>query len=281
MNKRNLNKERMNNKQREIENLVSIRRHHLISGTYINTSSRFIVFCPIHNKQHETTLINYSKSKLGIPCCSKPKIRSRENPPYHGNTALLSEEQKLEKHNQTLEKAEASGHTIEGTYHNRFSPIKVYCTIHKITSETCYYNYNRSVSGVRCCQNFDRNSRGGQPRGWRRTSSARHWRNEVLKIWGSKCAMSGKTEKEAQLVCHHFFNAMNGYAFNTKNAIVILKEIHEDFHSIYGYTKNTLGQFIEYVSKQKAKNVFSLEILEKLEKLLKTNYKDILESLSQ
>lgn len=177
---------------------------------------------------------------------------------------------------------------MEGTYNNRFSPIKVYCTNHNVTTETCYYNYNRSVSGVKCCQHFHRDSRGGQPRDWRRTNSARNWRNSVLKIWDRKCALSGKNEKEASLVCHHFFNTNYGgnYAFNTKNDIVFLKEIHEGFHSMYGFTNNSLDQFIEYISKQKNKDnsrlrqLSKVENLEKMEQWLKSNSKNISKSLS-
>ena len=50
-------------KQLEMENLVRRRNHILLEGTYINNTSRFLVYCPIHQRSHDNSLLNYKKSK--------------------------------------------------------------------------------------------------------------------------------------------------------------------------------------------------------------------------
>jgi hypothetical protein len=122
--------------------------------------------------------------------------------------------------------------------------------------ETNYYNYNRSLAGLSCCKNVTPNSRGGQFRDWRRTSQGRSWRNKVLRAWDNKCAITArlttwlcKTFKETSLVCHHFFNASRGpvFAYSVINSIVLSEDIHEQFHIQYGYTENTIEQFLDYL----------------------------------
>lgn len=54
---------------------------------------------------------------------------------------------------------------------------------------------------------------------------------------------------ETELVAHHFFNASNGekFACNTKNGIVLEKNLHVLFHNMYGYRDNTLQQFQDFL----------------------------------
>jgi len=279
--KKQHNKSFKEEKQLEMEKLVKDRGHILLEGVYVNNTSRFIVFCPIHQRRHETSLFNYKRSKKGIICCSKPIVIPRNAPTNSqdpiSNNALSTHQ--LEKQAKTNEKAILNGHIIEeGFYQTRFSPLKVFCTKHHKVHETNYYNYNRSQAGLPCCKNVQRDSRGGQPRDWRRTSKARNWRNQVVRIWEGKCAITGKSLGETNLVCHHFFNAHNGdtFSFSLQNSILLQKHIHEDFHRKYGYRNNTLDQFLDYLSFLRDTAEFEKAKIQCLSLFLEKKKKDIL-----
>jgi|AntDeeMetagen134_2_1112570.scaffolds.fasta_scaffold01242_1 hypothetical protein len=270
-----------------MENLVRSRNHKLVKGTYINNTSRFGVYCPIHDRSHNTSLFNYKRSKRGLSCCSKPIIIPR--PCETASSVSLSETQQ-KKQNENTAKAALNGHIIqEGVYQNRFSPLKVLCTKHNKIHETNYYNYNRSLAGLACCKNVARESRGGQTRDWRRSSQARTWRTKVLQAWDNKCAITGKGFSETSLVCHHFFNASRGdnFAYSIINSIVLSEDIHEKFHISYGYTSNTIEQFLDYLLALKnspppvkaAESLYDLDRIDSLLSILKDKRNDILLSL--
>lgn len=268
-------------KQLEMKNLVRSRNHILLEGTYMNNTSRFLIYCPIHQRTHNTSLFNYKRSKGGIICCSKPLINPRPSPNPFMSSICLSEKQQ-QKQNQTAFSAERNKHIIlEGVYQNRFSPLKVLCTKHNKVHNTNYYNYNRSLAGLVCCKNVKRESRGGQLRDWRRTSQGRSWRNKVLQAWDNKCAITGKNFNETSLVCHHFFNSLRGskFAYSVKNGIVLSEDLHEKFHIQYGYTENNIEQFLDYLLVLKNSKIYDSAKIDSLLFFLQNKKHEILVSL--
>ena len=55
---------------------------------------------------------------------------------------------------------------------------------------------------------------------------------------------------------HHLdgYNWCKEKRTDINNGIVLSKEIHDEFHSLYGRGNNTLDQFIEYITYKKSKN---------------------------
>ncbi len=99
---------------------------------------------------------------------------------------------------------------------------------------------------------LNRPHRGGSlARYWRKTNSYIHiqWRKEVFRSWNYECPITENKSPETELVAQHFFNASNGEKFscNTKNGILLEKNIHVLFHNIYGYRDNTLQQFQDFL----------------------------------
>lgn len=75
------------------------------------------------------------------------------------------------------------------------------------------------------------------------------WKKKVLKAYNYKCALTGST---SNLVCHHL-NGWNAYPkqrFDVLNGVVLAKEIHSKFHTVYKFGNNTETQFIEFCSLQ-------------------------------
>lgn len=72
------------------------------------------------------------------------------------------------------------------------------------------------------------------------------WRNEVLEKYDYTCIISG--QRGGTLNVHH----LNGYSWdienrlNPNNGVVLTKELHDEFHKIYGKKHNTLEQFKEF-----------------------------------
>jgi len=150
----------------------------------------------------------------------------------------------------------------------------IFCPKHDIIAETTYTNYKRSRTGLPCCgrqqvsdkltsrafnQNtiekmreaaLNRPSRGGsEARHWRKKNSYIQWRKDVFRSWNNKCPITGNKSSETELVAHHYFNASNGekFACNTKNGILLEKNLHVLFHNMYGYRDNTLQQFQDFL----------------------------------
>jgi Protein of unknown function (DUF723) len=60
-------------KHQELSELAENRGHQLKNGAYTNCRSSFIIFCPLHNSETQTTFTNYKKSKFGCLCCARAK----------------------------------------------------------------------------------------------------------------------------------------------------------------------------------------------------------------
>lgn len=70
-----------------------------------------------------------------------------------------------------------------------------------------------------------------------------------------KCQLTGKRSKTLQ--CHHLYSYSRYRELreDPSNIIVILKEIHDKFHRIYGRTKFTPEDFIQFLKDEKYDNI--------------------------
>ena len=159
--------------------------------------------------------------------------------------------------------------------------IVVFCSKHNITHTTTFINYIRANSGMPCCANkkksekltnrtfsektVDKMKQSAKTRlkridiccknkkYWRRTLEYRVWVKKVKHNWNNKCGITGKTQN---LLCHHFYSfnknaclyKQNLLRFDPENGILICKHLHVLFHNRFGYTENTLEQFLVFLT---------------------------------
>ena len=104
----------------------------------------------------------------------------------------------------------------------------------------------------------ERPSRGGKPRRWRETHKYRLWflsellfrRKAVVEAYGNLCAVTGRPAKTAgDLDAHHLYSTTTypHLTYKVENGILLHKEIHTLFHQKFGYTSNTLEQFLSFL----------------------------------
>lgn len=168
------------------------------------------------------------------------------------------------------------------TINQREECYLIYCPEHDYPVETSYYNYNRSRTGCLFCGRHSasdklqgrgfteetlnkmkdsaqlRPNRGGKPRRWRETHAYRKWKAEVLEIWGNECAITGIKKTEGQLIAHHLMGVSfrDDLTLDKDNGILIHEDLHLAFHKMYGYRKNTLAQFIDFIQKLSKKEIY-------------------------
>ena len=179
---------------------------------------------------------------------------------------------------------------ICGTYKNKTSKLIIWCNVHCTEHTTTFDNYQRSRTGCLCCGRVqtskkltnrrfsqetlkkmsvsaqNRTDRNKQILRWRETMNYRKWRKHVLSIYNWQCAITGtKKKRGGDLVVHHLYGAKNfpHLIHHPKNGIVLQKYLHVAFHNQYGYTSNTLDQFL----------LFLLNLCQNNEKMLTKNQK--------
>lgn len=174
-----------------------------------------------------------------------------------------------------IELIEKRGHIfIEGECLNGDSTLIVYCPKHDKTENTNFSNYKRSRTGLRCCgieqvrekltnrsfsektrkkmseSALDRPARGGKPRKWRETAKYWDWKDQVLALYNNQCSITGKSKSDdVNLEVHHLYS-VQGYSdltYQVENGIILIKELHKEFHMQYGYGLNTISQFQDFL----------------------------------
>lgn len=100
--------------------------------------------------------------------------------------------------------------------------------------------------------------KGGYARDMHNLSNADYgWRNGVRKMCKYSCFLTGAKKN---LESHHLdsWNKFPEKRYDVTNGVLLTKEVHREFHNIYGYGNNTEQQFAEF-----AKNKFNLNWYEK------------------
>jgi len=164
---------------------------------------------------------------------------------------------------------------IDGSYQNRSSILVIWCSKHNTEHITTFYNYERSRTGCKCCgkdkvrkkltkRQFssktrlkmsmsatNRPKRSLKQTRWRETHKYRKWRNNVLSLYNDKCAITDmKAQEKENLEVHHLYGAKNypQLTYINENRIVLSKTLHTMFHKKYGYHKNTVDQFLNFLN---------------------------------
>lgn len=63
----------MEKKAKEFVDLVSVRCHQIVEGSYKTNSSVFLLHCAAHDQDHVVRAGRYKAARFGIPCCSSAK----------------------------------------------------------------------------------------------------------------------------------------------------------------------------------------------------------------
>jgi hypothetical protein len=164
------------------------------------------------------------------------------------------------------------------TSNQREKCYTVYCPQHDLSMVTSFYNYERSKNGCLLCGRDSvreqlsgreysdetlekmkvsarmRPDRGGKPRRWRETHSYRVWNASVREEWNNQCAITATknlVKGDGLLVAHHLIGASKtaSLALTVENGILIHKDLHTIFHSLYGYKDNTVEQFMNFIKR--------------------------------
>jgi hypothetical protein len=71
------------------------------------------------------------------------------------------------------------------------------------------------------------------------------WINAIKKVFNKTCVLS---RVKTNLVCHHLdgWNLFPERRYDISNGVCIQKDLHKEFHNLYGYGNNTEAQFAEY-----------------------------------
>jgi hypothetical protein len=81
---------------------------------------------------------------------------------------------------------------------------------------------------------------------WRKRQEYKDWRNEVFNRDEYKCQICNMNTRD--LVPHHLngFDKFIELRFDVNNGITLCKRHHIEFHTRFGFGRNTLLQFIEF-----------------------------------
>jgi Pyruvate/2-oxoacid:ferredoxin oxidoreductase delta subunit len=188
--------ENINNWHQNMIELISKRKHQLISGkmTSHQREECYTVYCPEHDLSMDTSFFNYKRSRTGCVVCGRESVSQK----------LSGREFSLE----SLEKMKVSARS--------------------------------------------RPDRGGKPRRWRETHDYRVFTALVRKEWNNQCAITGTknvVKGDGSLVVHHLIGVSRNevLALTIENGILIHKDFHTTFHSLYGYRDNTVEQFMDFI----------------------------------
>lgn len=178
------------------------------------------------------------------------------------NHKVLTMDEYKNIHSKIVFSCDACGSHFETTGHSYKNAKQIGCPKCKklITSAThknkVTSNETKKLIGLKASQRVDsllgitgKNHpawKGGYSRDLKFPSTQNYlWKNTLKKVYHYKCVLTGTT---LNFVCHHL-NSWNAYPeqrFKISNGVLIARNIHSDFHSIYKFGNNTEEQFQEF-----------------------------------
>lgn len=79
-------------------------------------------------------------------------------------------------------------------------------------------------------------------------------------LYNKTCVLTGEKKN---LACHHLesWNFCVERRFDISNGVLLRKDLHKEFHTIYGFGNNTEAQFADYCQKYHNVNWYELKKL--------------------
>lgn len=195
----------------DIEQIANMRNHTVISfENYQNVHSTINIHCNTCGMDFYTTVHSYKNAKkTGCPECKK-KVSSKTH-----KGKITSEETKT----KIGEKVSQRPGSLKG------------CTGKQ---HPCF--------------------RGAPGRDFQNSSTLDYeWKNAVRQRCSFTCVVTLKNNKGRKkgFACHHLnsFDEFIEQRYLPENGVYLQREIHKEFHDIYGYGKNTEIQFAEFCKK--------------------------------
>lgn len=257
----------------EVKDIIEKHGCEWIDGEYKNSNSKLLLKCYCGNIFEKD--LSHFKRQPNCPMC--------------GNENLRKSKIKYSKE-MVSEKIREKGYTIIGKYIDARTPFKCKCLKgHEFNIIFSYFLQGHS--GCKECANEsisgknNWNYKGGESEVIDKLrKSIKEWKKNVLYSFNYKCPI---TELNKDLVIHHLYafsnivkdscehlnlpllNKINDYndgeynlleqevikRHNLNNGIVLNRDIHNKFHSIYGKGNNTPEQFNEFL-----KNNYNLDL---------------------
>jgi len=191
-----------------IEKIAETRNHQIICfENYQNIHSKMQVYCANCNTSFWTTVHSYKNAKkTGCPECKK-QISSK----IHKGKKTTDETKRKIGEKASLRPGSLKGKT--GSLHPR--------------------------------------SKGGFARDFKNPSNFDYiWKTKVRKRCQFMCVitLTKQKRKEKGFVCHHLnsYDVHIDQRYVPENGIFIKREVHKQFHDIYGYGRNTEEQFADF-----------------------------------
>lgn len=191
----------------DLQKIADKRNHKVISfENYINVHSKFELQCNTCKHQWETTVHSYKNAKH-TGC---PECKKRKASEIH--TGKVTREETKRKMGEKASQRPGSLTGKTGSQHPRF--------------------------------------KGGNARDLQNPSNADYaWKTAVRK----RCNYTSVITKEKyqprqRYVCHHLnsFDVYEDQRYLPENGVFLKREIHKQFHEVYGFGNNTEAQFAEF-----------------------------------
>ena len=209
-----------------------------ILGEYVNNHTKIKCRCRLDGYEWEAIPNNLTSKKQG---CSK----------CFGNNKKTHEEfiQEMRNINDNIE--------IISKYININTKVKCRCKLDGCEWEArpdhlleehgcpkCAIRNNSGENNPRWNPNLTQEEREIK----RNFPEYKEWRTEVYERDNYTCQVTGI--RGGDLVVHHLYSYNKYYCLRTaiENGITVSKDIHDLFHSIYGYGDNTLEQWEEFIN---------------------------------
>ena len=196
----------------DLQKIAETRNHSIISfENYQNVKSKVTIHCYTCDTTWETTVHSYKNAKkTGCPTCKK-KVASETH-----TGKITSEETKLKiGAKASLRPGSLTGK--KGENHPRYKG-----SVGRYLKNPTYEDYD--------------------------------WKNAVRKRCNYTCVITREKftkTSETKYVCHHLnsFNSYEHLRYLPENGVFLKREIHWQFHKLYGFGNNTEDQFADFCSR--------------------------------